>query len=78
VVLSTWPGTSAWAENEQRWLNPALDDLKAGRLSRIEISAAAISFRVSARGLRRFWRRSPPWWESFGIATAEEGNPLGD
>jgi hypothetical protein len=78
VVLPAWPGTSAWAENEQRWLNPALADLGAGRLSRIEISAAASSFSVSARGLRRFWRRSEPWWKSFGVAAAAEGAPHAD
>jgi hypothetical protein len=67
VVLASWPGTTAWRESEQRWLCPALEDLKAGRLERIEISAAATSFRLTALGLRRFWRRSRPWWESFGL-----------
>jgi hypothetical protein len=68
VVLSVWPGTAAWRESEQRWLSPALDDLKAGRISRIEISAASTSFSVSARALRRFWRRRTAWWEAFGLA----------
>jgi hypothetical protein len=67
VVLSAWPGTAAWPESEQRWLSPALDDLKGGHLSRIEISAASTSFSLSARALRRFWRRSPAWWEAFGL-----------
>ncbi|HEX4152823.1 MAG TPA: hypothetical protein VHY75_11520 [Steroidobacteraceae bacterium] len=67
VVLSTWPGTPAWSEAERSWLEPAVDDLKAGRLRRIEISAAETSFTVSARGLARFWRKSRPWWEFFGI-----------
>jgi hypothetical protein len=76
VVLAAWPGTAAWRESEQRWLIPALGDLKAGRLSRIEICAASTSFSVSSRGLRRFWRRSMPWWEAFGLdAVPEEDAP---
>jgi hypothetical protein len=79
VVLSAWPGTAAWQESEQRWLSPALDDLKAGRLCRIEMSAASTSFSVNARALRRFWRRSRAWWEAFGLdAIADEGTRRGD
>ena len=72
VVISAWPGTAAWQESEHRWLMPALDDLKAGYLSGIEISAGDSSFSVSARALRRFWRRSRPWWQSFGLAPEED------
>jgi hypothetical protein len=79
VVVASWPGTTAWRETEQRWLSPALEDLKAGRLERIEISAAAISFHLSARGLLKFWRRSRPWWESFGVeASPREETRLGN
>jgi hypothetical protein len=79
VVLDAWPGTAIWQQSEQRWLNPALDDLKAGRLTRIELSAASTSFSVSARGLRRFWRRSRAWWEAFGLdAIPEEDARQGD
>jgi hypothetical protein len=79
VVLPAWPGTAVWRESEQRWLSPALEELKAGRLSRIELSAASTSFRLSARGLRRFWRRSRPWWEAFGVdAISEEDARRGD
>jgi hypothetical protein len=79
VVLASWPGTAAWRETEQRWLSPAVEDLKAGRLERIEISAATTSVRLSARGLLQFWRRSRPWWESFGIEAApREDTRLGD
>jgi hypothetical protein len=79
VVLASWPGTAAWRETERRWLSPAVEDLKAGRLERIEISAAATSVRLSARGLLQFWRRSRPWWESFGIEAApREDTRLGD
>ncbi len=31
VVVPAWPGTAAWQESEQRWLRPAINDLKAGR-----------------------------------------------
>lgn len=79
VVLHSWPGTTAWRETEQCWLSPAFEDLKAGRLERIEISAAATTFRVTARGLRRFWRTSRPWWESFGVeASPREDTDLDD
>lgn len=78
VVMAAWPGTAAWQQSEQHWLRPALDDLKAGYLSRIEISAARTSFSLSARGLKRFWRRSQPWWQSFGLdAAPEEESRLG-
>lgn len=76
VVMAAWPGTAAWQDSEHRWLMPALDDLKAGYLSGIEISAGDSSFSLSARGLRRFWRRSRPWWQSFGL-TPEEDSRLG-
>jgi hypothetical protein len=78
VVLDAWPGTAAWHDAERRWFDPALEDLKAGHLSRIEISASGTSFGLSARALRRFWRRSEPWWRSFGLdAVAEEDSRLG-
>ena len=79
VVLSAWPGTAAWRDSERAWLDPAVEDLKAGRLRRIEISAGAASHSVSARGLARFWRRSRPWWQSFGLdAGLAPGGRLGD
>jgi hypothetical protein len=78
VVVSAWPGTAAWRESERRWLSPALDDLKAGRLNRIEISAASTSFSVSERALRRFWRRSAAWWEAFGVEAIADEDSRGD
>ncbi len=65
VTVSDWPGTSAWQEVEERWLVPAVQDLKAGRLEGIELSAGRRCVRLRARGLKRFWRRARPWWESF-------------
>jgi hypothetical protein len=78
VMLAAWPGTAEWQDSEHRWLRPALDDLEAGYLSGIEISAAKSSFSLSARGLKRFWRRSQPWWQSFDLSAApEEDSRLG-
>ncbi len=78
VVLAAWPGTKAWQDAERDWLRPALGELEAGHLSRIEISAAGSSFRLTTRGLWRFWRRSRPWWRSFGIdAALPEESPFG-
>lgn len=77
VVLGEWPGTAAWHDAERDWLHPALEELKAGHLRRIEISAAGTAFRLSARGLRRFWRRSRPWWQSFGIDAVAQDSPNG-
>jgi hypothetical protein len=60
------PGSERWHELETRWLRPAIDKLRAGRISRLQLSAEDRCFTVTARGLRRFWRRKRPWWESFG------------
>lgn len=67
VVLSDWPGSPAWREAEGRWLEPALADLAAGRVRRIELSAAHSRFSIGAWGLRRFWRGVRPWWEALGM-----------
>ena len=65
IVLAAEPGTEAWGEAETRWLAPAVDGLRSGRLSRLELSAGNRSFSVSARWSRRFWRRRHPWWEFY-------------
>jgi hypothetical protein len=79
IVVAAWPGSAEWEQIEPRWLGPAIEDLKAGRLSRVDISAAERSFRLSARGLRRFWRRSRSWWQSFDVGVeSEQGDVLGD
>lgn len=66
VVTSETPGGDGWVDLESRWLKPAAAQLRAGRLSRLEISAGDRCFGLTARAIRRFWRRSKPWWESFG------------
>lgn len=65
VAISHWPGTPGWRRAEELWLAPAVDDLKAGRLKSIELSAHRRCVRLGARALRRFWRRARPWWETF-------------
>jgi hypothetical protein len=66
IVAAATPGSDEWHEIESRWLKPAAAQLRAGRLSRLEISAGDRCFSLTARAIRRFWRRSKPWWESFG------------
>lgn len=65
VALGCVPGSDQWLEVESRWLHPAVDELRARRISRLQICAAERCFTVTARGLRRFWRGKKPWWESF-------------
>ena len=66
VAAAHAPGSEPWHDLETRWLRPAIDKLRAGRLSRLQLSAEDRCFTVTARGLRRFWRRNKAWWESFG------------
>ena len=63
VVVPDWPGSASWHAVEARWLAPALADLRAGQLKSIELSARHRCVRLNARALRRFWRRTRPWWE---------------
>jgi hypothetical protein len=72
VVIADFPGTPAWQSAEQCFLAPALADLKSKRLRGIELSAGQRSFRLSARGLARFWRKPRPWWETLGAAPGAE------
>jgi hypothetical protein len=65
IVASHVPGDDGWPEVESRWLRPAVAQLRAGRLSRLDLSAGDRCVTLSARAVRRFWRRSKPWWEFF-------------
>lgn len=65
VAAGCIPGSDQWHEVESRWLLAATEKLRARRLQKLHLSAADRCFTVTARGLRRFWRRSKPWWESF-------------
>ena len=65
VAAACAPGSESWQALESRWLRPALIELRAGRIERLQLSAADRCFTLTARGLRRIWRRRKPWWESF-------------
>jgi hypothetical protein len=65
VAAGSVAGSDQWQELESRWLRPAAEELRARRIERLQISAADRCFTVTARGLRRFWRKRKPWWESF-------------
>jgi hypothetical protein len=65
IAAGCAPGSDQWQEVESRWLQPAIDKLRAREIQQLRISAADRCYTVTARGLRRFWRRRKPWWESF-------------
>jgi hypothetical protein len=65
IAAGCAPGSDRWQEVESRWLQPAAEDLGAGKIRQLQISAGDRCFTVTARGLRRFWRKRKPWWESF-------------
>ncbi len=71
VVSAARPGSAEWLDVEERWLRPAIRALKTKRLTQIELSAGARRFNVRGGLHWRFWRRSRPWWESFGIEESE-------
>jgi hypothetical protein len=50
---------------DQRWLQPAMQALRARELSVIELLAGSHAYRLSRLKLTRFWRRRLPWWESL-------------
>lgn len=65
IVASQAPGEGGWRDMESRWLEPAVAQLRAGHLSRLDLSAGERCVTLSARAVRRFWRRRKPWWEFF-------------
>ena len=65
ITAGCVPGSDPWQAAESRWLQPAADELRTRRITRLQISAADRCFTVTSGGLRRFWRRTKPWWESF-------------
>jgi hypothetical protein len=70
VVIAHNPGTPLWERAEESFVAPAVADLKARRLAAIELSAGERTFRLGARGLRRFWRSPRPWWEMLAAEEA--------
>ncbi|HEX4239952.1 MAG TPA: hypothetical protein VHZ53_00965 [Steroidobacteraceae bacterium] len=65
MAVAAQPGGAAWRELDACWLEPTLAALEAGRVAELRLSAGQRSFRLTGRGLRRFWRRPRPWWEHF-------------
>jgi hypothetical protein len=65
IAAGSGPGSGGWHQAES-WLNAAAEQLGAGRISQLQISAEDRCYTVTARGLKRFWRRRKPWWEWFG------------
>jgi len=65
IAAGCVPGSDQWQEVESRWLQPAAEKLRSREIQRLQISAADRCYTVTARGLRRFWRKRKPWWESF-------------
>ncbi len=71
VVCAARPGSGEWADAEQRWLRPAMERLKSGRIDKIELSAGDRRFNVGGGLHWKFWRRPQPWWQSFEIVDGE-------
>ena len=63
IVIDAEPGTDAWRDAESHWLERSVDDLHAGRISRLDLSAGGRCFSVKGRWNWRPWRRPRPWWE---------------
>jgi hypothetical protein len=65
IVVAEEPGTAGWRDVETRWIQPALRQLRSGRISGLHLSAGHRCISVGRRWGLRFWRRARPWWESF-------------
>jgi hypothetical protein len=65
VLAEASPGTTAWREFESARLLRLLSELRAGRLSRLELSAGDRRYSLGAHWHWRFWRRPRPWREFF-------------
>lgn len=65
AVTAAEPGTAEWSDIEAV-LASSVKDLSARRIARLDLSAGDRCFSINARRSLRFWRRSRPWWETFG------------
>lgn len=50
---------------EGAWLAPALSALRARRVDRLRLQMNDVLFTIERKDMRRFWRRSRPWFEAF-------------
>jgi hypothetical protein len=64
-TLSAESPNGAFERLEQQWLSPALQALRARRLSLIELLAGTRRFRLRRLHLARFWRARAPWWQAL-------------
>ncbi len=74
IVSATPPGEGSYAILERDWLVPALADLRAGRLERLELSLGSRTHRLGRLASYRLWRRADPWW----MEPSSEEEPLHD
>lgn len=65
VVIAEEPGTEGWRDIESRWLGRALEDLRRGRIGRLDLCAGNRCFSVRRHWRWRLWRGRRPWWESL-------------
>ena len=65
TVLWPLPGddaVGALQRLERHWLAPALQQLQRGQRATLCLVAGGCSWTLTRPKLRRFWRRSQPWW----------------
>jgi hypothetical protein len=48
---------------EREWFEPALHDLRAGRVSLLILRIGGRSWQLGTRSRLRWWRRTRPWWQ---------------
>jgi hypothetical protein len=65
AVVASEPGSDAWRDTESRWLVRSVEELRAGRIARLDLSSGNRCFSVRKHWRWRLWRRGRPWWESL-------------
>jgi hypothetical protein len=66
MVLPTAADASQLLALEADWFQPALDDLRAGRLQTLRLRLGRRLQTVSYGRIRRLFRRNRPWWQAAG------------
>jgi hypothetical protein len=65
MVVQDEPGGGTWNAAPARWLHAALEELRRGVITRLDLSAGSRCFAVSRRWRTRLFRKVKPWWEYF-------------
>jgi hypothetical protein len=65
MVVQEVPGAGTWNAAPLRWLQLALQDLRRGVITRLDLSSGARRFQLTRHWRRRLFRRIGPWWEYF-------------